>query len=246
MCTLVLAWQVFENAPVLVAANRDEATDRPAEPPARRDWGAGVVAPKDLEAGGTWFGYNEHGVAVGVTNRWLDEDVEGERSRGLLVRDALGADTAEEAVRSVERELDERTYDPFYLLAADANAAVLVESGRGRTVRNLAPGVHVVVNVGADGQYSIPAGRREAAGEQAANADRVRETLQPAPGETPDHWLGRAAELLADHEFGACVHGDGFGTRSALLLSMDGDDATFEFADGPPCETPFEPVADTP
>ncbi len=247
MCTLILAWQLFEDAPILVAANRDEAVGRPSEPPANRDWGSRVVAPKDLEADGTWFGYNEHGVVIGVTNRWLDEDIEGERSRGLLIRDALAAETAEDAVRTVERELDERTYDGFYLLAADANAAVLVESGRGRTITNLNPGVHVVVNIGADGRYSIPARRQEVAEQQASNADNIRETLQPSPGEQPEHWLGRASEVLGDHEFGVCIHENGFGTRSALLLTMGEQpgDATFEFADGPPCETPFEPVVDS-
>ncbi len=245
MCTLVLAWQVFEDAPVIVAANRDEAFDRPSESPAHRDWGARVVAPKDLEANGTWFGYNEHDVAVGVTNRWLDVDIEGERSRGLLVRDALGAESAEDAVRIVERELDEWTYDGFYLVAVDSNAAVLVEAGGyGRTITNLSPGVHVIVNVGADGQYSIPNRRQEVAEEQASNADSIRETLQPGPGEQAEQWLSRTSEILGDHEYGACVHGDGFGTKSSLLLSL-ADEVTFEFADGHPCETPFKPVTDT-
>lgn len=245
MCTLILAWQVFENAPVIAAANRDEVFGRPSEPPATRDWGARVVAPKDTEAGGTWLGYNEHGVVVGVTNRWLDADIEGERSRGLLVRDALGADTAEDAVRTVERELDERTYDGFYLLAADENGALLVDSGTSRTIQNLGPGIHVIVNVGANGRYSIPTSRQDVAEKQAANADTIREVLQPAPGEEPEHWLGRASEVLGDHEYGVCVHGDGFGTRSASLIKLAEDDVSHEYADGPPCETPFERIDET-
>lgn len=252
MCTLILAWQVFEDAPVIAAANRDEAYGRPSEPPARRDWGAHTVAPVDLEAEGTWFGYNEHGVLVGVTNRWLDVDIEGERSRGLLVRDALGEETAEDAIRLVERELDERTYDGFSLLVADENAAVFVESGHNRRITTFTPGVHVIVNVGADGRYTIPAHRREVGERQAENADTIRETLQPAPGEDAEHWLGRAAEILGDHDYGVCIHGDDFGTKSASLVKMGkrgehgggGPEVVFEYADGPPCETPFERVSD--
>ncbi|MFC7071976.1 NRDE family protein [Halovenus rubra] len=242
MCTLTLAWQVFEDAPVLVAANRDEALGRPSEPPARRDWGARAIAPIDLEAEGTWLGYNEHGVLVGVTNRWLDADREGERSRGLLVRDALASETAEDAIRAVEQELDERIYDGCYLLAADEHAAMLVESGQERTVTNLTPGVHVVVNVGADGGYSIPAHRQEAARGQAANADAVRETLKPEPGAQAEEWLDRASEILGNHEYSVCVHDDGFGTRSASLVKLGADERTYEYADGPPCETAFERV----
>jgi len=242
VCTLVLAWQVFEDAPVVVTANRDEYLDRPSEPPARRDWGATVIAPKDADAGGTWLGYNEHGVVVALTNRWLDDAIEGDRSRGLLVRDALAAESAEEASRYVEMELDERTYDGFNLVAADEAAAILVENGGNRAVRTLEPGVHVVVNVGADGRYAIPATDQEVAEQQATNADAVLTALQPEPGELSSEWLNRAATVIADHEYGVCLHRDTFGTRSSSLITIGTDGVTYEYADGPPCETEFERV----
>ncbi|MEF8886927.1 MAG: NRDE family protein [Haloarculaceae archaeon] len=242
MCTFTLAWQVFEDAPVVVAANRDEQLGRETHPPARRDWERPVVAPKDAEAGGTWLGYNDAGVLVSVTNRWTDADIAAERSRGLLVRDALRQDSAEEAVRYVERDLDAWEYDGFNLVAADADAAILVEWDGVRRVRQLDPGVHVVVNVGADGQYAIPAQRQEVGEQQAGNADRLREHLRPEPGESSREWLDRAATAISDHEFGVCIHGDGFGTRSSSLVRLGPDGDTYEYADGPPCETPFEPV----
>lgn len=242
MCTLVLAWQVFEDEPVVVAANRDEYLVRQSEPPARRDWDTTVVAPKDTEAGGTWIGYNEHGVLVALTNRWLDESIEGDRSRGLLVRDALKAESAEAAIRATEQELDERSYDGFNLLAVDESAAILVENGDRRTVRTLEPGVHVVVNVGADGRYQIPSEYEEAGETQAVNADGVRTALRPEPGETGEEWVDRAGTVISDHEYGVCIHRDEFGTKSSSLLTIQQDDVTYQFADGPPCETEFEQV----
>jgi uncharacterized protein with NRDE domain len=242
VCTFTLAWQVFEDAPVVVAANRDEQLGRETHPPARRDWERPVVAPKDAEAGGTWLGYNDAGVLVSVTNRWSDADLGAERSRGLLVRDALRQDSAEAAVRYVERDLDAREYDGFNLVAADAGAAILVEWDGVRRVRQLDPGVHVVVNVGADGQYAIPAQRQAVGEQQAANADRLREHLRPEPGERSRAWLDRAAAAVSDHEFGVCIHGDGFGTRSSSLVRLGADGDSYEYADGPPCETPFESV----
>lgn len=245
MCTLIVAWQVFEGAPLLIASNRDEYLDRESEPPAMRDWGATVVAPKDAQAGGTWFGYNEHDVVAAVTNRWLDADIEGERSRGLLVRDALEATSADEAVRTVERELDTRTYAGFHLFVADRSGAFLVESGTHRRITPLEAGVHVIVNVGADGRYSIPADYENVAREQAANADTVRNALRPDPGESPENWIDRAGTVLGDHEYGVCIHRDGFGTKSAALLSMTGEGITYQYAAGPPCETPFEVVSES-
>jgi uncharacterized protein with NRDE domain len=241
VCTLILAWQVFEDAPVVVAANRDEADGRPSSPPAVRDGDPRFVAPRDEEAGGTWFGYNEAGVFVGITNRWVGER-KNERSRGLLVRDALGHRTAEDAARSVERAVEDHDYSAFHLVLADANAALLLAWEGRLSVHNLDPGVHVVVNVGADGRYFVPEDRPEVGVQQAEDADRVRAELQPEPGESALAWHERAASVLGDHEFGRCIHGEGYGTQSASLLRLGPEGAVYEFADGKPCETESEPV----
>jgi uncharacterized protein with NRDE domain len=241
VCTLVFAWQVFADAPVVAAANRDEATGRPSRPPRLLEDDPRVVAPQDAEAGGTWLGYNEHGVFVAITNRWVD--LAGERSRGLLVRDALRQGSAEAAARTVERVVETDSYAGFNLVVADADAAVYLEWDGSLAVRQLRPGVHVVVNVGADGDYFVPEARPEAGERQADDARRLATHLRPEPGEDADAWRARAADAVADHEFGVCVHGDGFGTRSSSLVTLQADGrADFAFADGPPCETDYEPV----
>jgi uncharacterized protein with NRDE domain len=252
VCTLTIAWQAFADAPVVVAANRDEALDRPSEPPARVAGTPGFVAPRDAEAGGTWIGVNDAGVFVGITNRWASVAGGGERSRGLLVRDALGATSAEAATRIVENALREHRYDGFNLVLADENAAVFVEWDGTARVRNLSPGVHVVVNVGADGEFFEPDHRPEMGPEQADNATRVQEALWPEPGERPGEWLDRASVALADHDYGVCVHSDGpdttggYGTRSSSLVTVHDDGRVdYQFAPGPPCETPYEPVTAT-
>mgnify|MGYP000265355866 CR=1 FL=1 len=242
MCTLVFAWQVFLDAPVVAAANRDELLDRPSEPPAVVEMEPRVIAPRDSEAGGTWIGYNEHGVFAAITNRWTGHELSGERSRGHLVRDALRQPSAEEATRLVERELDDRDYEGFNLVLADANAAVYVEYDGAIRVRNFEPGVHVVVNVGADGEYTVPPDRPEVGERQAENADRIRATLAPEPGESSTDWLDRAADVISDHEYGVCVHQDRFGTRSSSLVTIGQESSTYRFADGPPCETAYRRV----
>ena len=242
MCTLTLAWRTFADAPVVVAANRDEGFDRPSEPPAVVEEDPRVVAPRDAEAGGTWIGYNEHGLFVGVTNRWTDADLAGERSRGLLVRDALRQSDAESAARLVERTVRDTEYAGFNLVVADANAALLLEWDGHLRVTQFEPGVHVVVNVGANGRFSIPSERPDAGERQAENARKVREALAPEPGETAAAWRDRAGAVLGDHRYGVCVHGDGYGTRSSSLVTIGTEGASYEFADGPPCETPYRRV----
>ncbi|SFR46554.1 NRDE family protein [Halogeometricum limi] len=246
MCTLTIAWQAFDAAPVVVAANRDEALDRASKPPAVVDGDPAFVAPLDVQAGGTWVGYNERGVFVGVTNRWVDVEGGGERSRGQLVRDALRSESAAKARETVEAAVATDTYDGFNLVVADATDAFLFEWDGTLTTTRLDPGVHVVVNVGTDGDYFEPERRPEVGAEQANNARRVREALTPADASaSPEAWRERAASVLRDHDYGVCVHDDEgrYGTRSSSLVTLwADDDAEYAFAPGPPCETAYEPV----
>lgn len=305
MCTLVFAWQVFETTPLAVAANRDEALDRPAEPPGVYQTDPRVIAPRDASAGGTWIGYNAHGLFVAITNRWVD--LAGERSRGVLVADALAASSATAAVDVVREAVAADTYAGFTLVVADDDRAALLEYDGELRVTDLTPGVHVVVNVGADGRFFEPDSRPEVGRQQAKNAEAVRAALRVGDADEPRlnsgadldeprlntdadfdeprlntdvnlddagvsplptrggddlgprderaiDWLARAARVLGDHDVGVCVHGDGFGTRSASLIALgraeNADNAPADnppadrywFADGPPCRTRFERV----
>jgi uncharacterized protein with NRDE domain len=188
------------------------------------------------------MGYNERGVFVGITNRWKTPEAPGERSRGLLVRDALRFETAAAAARFVEEELRETRYEPFHLVVADAEEAVLFEWDGRLRVRSLDPGVHVVVNVGADGEYFVPERRPEVGERQAVDADRVREALRPREGENAVEWTERAKAILGDHEYGRCIHGDGFGTKSSSVVRLGEHGGELEHAEGRPCTTDFEPV----
>jgi hypothetical protein len=272
VCTIAFAWQVLADAPIAVAANRDEALDRESLPPRVLESDPTIVAPQDAEAGGTWIGVTELGLFVAITNRWTEggpPDLPAGRSRGLLVRDALRCEDAAAAVDLVRSEVVDRDYAGFNLLVADADRATYLEWDGDLRERTLDPGVHVIVNPGIDEVDDRAARLREALaienGEDGgalptANASAGQgPTAEAAPGESPsagvrgfgDHdwvpgaadWLDSAASLLADHEFEVCIHRDGFATRSSSLVSIDwSKTATYEFADGPPCETDYAPV----
>jgi uncharacterized protein with NRDE domain len=241
VCTLGFAWRVYEDAPLVVAANRDEAVSRPSSPPAVRGENPRVLMPRDEEAGGTWIGVNEHGVFVGITNRWVDLEGDGSRagpfaqsearrasrrSRGLLVTDALAAESAQAAITLVDRELAERQYAGFNLVVADGEDCVLLEWDGVLRRQEFEPGTHVVVNEGYDNE-----------------SEKSRAIRDALDGDTPEEWVESARVALRDHATEACVHGDGFGTRSSSLLTVEADGRVrYEFADGPPCETPYRRV----
>jgi uncharacterized protein with NRDE domain len=87
MCVLALWLGADPDTPMIVAANRDEFFARPAAPPSEIE--AGIIAGRDLQAGGTWLGVNRHGLFVAVTNRREPPRTPEALSRGLLTLEAL-------------------------------------------------------------------------------------------------------------------------------------------------------------
>ncbi|QFU84212.1 NRDE family protein [Natronorubrum aibiense] len=243
MCTLTLAWQVFDDAPVAVAANRDESLERESLPPGVYREEPLTVAPTDAEAGGTWIGYNEHGVFVGITNKWTDADLAAERSRGLLVADVLAADSAADAAATLEAATETDEYDAFNLVIADASAAYCYQWNGDLSRLEFEPGVHVVVNAAVNELVDVPSARPDVARQQADNALAVREALAVEADESVSQWLERAGDVLGDHEYGVCLHRDGFGTKSSSLIAIGPETTRYSFAPGPPCETAYEPVS---
>jgi len=240
MCTLIALHRCVPGAALVVAGNRDEFFDRPAEPPAlRRGLSGATVAPRDLRAGGTWLGVNGRGVFAAVTNQRCDAPGADRRSRGLLVEDALAAASAQEAASRLA-ELPPGAYNPFNLLVADRTHAVVVAYREEAARFELAPGAHVIGNVDP----------REPSAKVARQSARVQELV--ARGGARDELEDGLAGLLADHEGSGpldrtCVHapGLGYGTRSAFLLRLaDGDaEDRLLWASGAPCRTNLEDLS---
>ena len=69
MCILAIQYQLVSETPILVAANREEAFDRPSLPPSIQSGKPRVLCGTDQKAGGTWLGVNQHGLLVAACNR---------------------------------------------------------------------------------------------------------------------------------------------------------------------------------
>jgi hypothetical protein len=79
--------------------NRDEKNDRPPAMGPRigeRGW-VRFIAPVDPQSGGSWIGVNEFGVSVCLLNgKNAGDRMLAVRSRGLIIRDLIWADSARE------------------------------------------------------------------------------------------------------------------------------------------------------
>jgi hypothetical protein len=241
VCFVLLHHRTRGDWPLVLLANRDEYFDRPFEAPALRDRGHGIVAPKDLRAGGTWLGVNRHGLLAAVTNRREHAPVEGVRSRGLLVTDALALSGARAAASWAKEHLADTAYAGFNLLLADGRDAFVVRHPgapsprppRRGDVVELAPGSHVLTNL--------------------HDLDEVRAPTRgaPAPGEPIEATLDRLALLATDSttpmpgDHRILKRGSDRGTVASALVAQPRSGPggrVFRFADGPPDVTPFLPV----
>jgi uncharacterized protein with NRDE domain len=250
MCTLAIYFQMTDDYPVVIAANRDEYLERPAAKPTTLCERPHVVGGKDLRAGGTWLGVNEYGVVAGLLNRRTEAPPNpNARSRGLLCLDALRCRTARDAAdfAAGQRAQD---YNPFNLLIASRDAAFVAYNRIERIeVVQLKPGFHLLTNLDVD-DFECP--------RISASYAKFAE-LGKDVGFRRDPLLRRVQlqRLLADHNTqldprsgrpnSICMHLDAYGTRSSsqIFLGRDADDIEHYFAAGPPCKTAYEP-ADVP
>jgi hypothetical protein len=258
MCTLLVGIDRPGPGRLLLGANRDEAVDRPALPPALLPTVPPVVAGRDALAGGTWLGLQPGRLVAAVLNRPPAGGAgEGgaaapgtvpaagagaggppERSRGLLCLDALAAPSAAAARVRLRAELAARRYAPFTLFVADAHEAWAAAWDGTFRVLPLGPGWHVLTHVDPDDPRDPRTALALAA--LAAHPPQDADALVP---------------LLASHD-GAraiCLHAERHGTVSSTLLDVTwragGDTpggrggARYLHAPGRPCVTPYAGVA---
>jgi hypothetical protein len=213
---------VVPDRPLVVVANRDEQLDRKSSPPQR--WNEGFFAPRDDVAGGTWLGVNDHGVFVGITNRYLGGRDATRASRGEIVVRALGLRSARE-IHDAMREIDPARYNGFHLVYADERD-VLATFADGAALAQVAlgKGLHAITE------------RSFGAGDDRVRLKRILTAWD----------RGDLERLLAEHDAehpldATCVHYPplNYGTRSAMILERKAGTWTMKWAEGPPCVTPF-------
>jgi uncharacterized protein with NRDE domain len=145
MCLIVLAWRAHPRYRLIVAANRDEYFARPSAPAGFWDDRPGLLAGRDLEAGGTWLGITPQGRFAALTNYRNPADRRPlAPSRGGLASDFLAGKAR--PLRYLEA-LEKRSsdYNGFSLLVGDATSLCFF-SNRGGPVTRVEPGVHGLSN----------------------------------------------------------------------------------------------------
>jgi hypothetical protein len=151
VCTVLLRFAPGTRWPVLCGAVRDEFADRPWDPPAPHWTGAwgGLQGGRDRTAGGTWLAVDPSPArpALAALLNGVRRPVPADATRptrGTLALEVL-------ATGSVPDGDTVADYDGFHLLRATLTRVdVWSWDGEALTHRALAPGDHIVVNLGPD------------------------------------------------------------------------------------------------
>ncbi|MDZ3833448.1 MAG: NRDE family protein [Sphingopyxis sp.] len=203
MCVVALAWRAHPEFPLILLGNRDEFYARAAAPLGAWDDGSGVIAGRDLQAGGTWLGLHKpSGRSVVITNvRGASPDPTKE-SRGALVTDLLRREGR--FADPAEPDLDR--FNAFNLFTADADGARLFTNRPAPRISPLAPGIHALAN--------------EPATSPCPRAALLGQLLSAAVSDGMDI-AALFDALAADAPPALFLNGELYGTRASTLLTID-------------------------
>lgn len=125
MCLLTIAYKQRADYPLIIIENRDEAYERPSENLTLFDDGPQkILAGKDLQAGGMWFGIREDtAFAVLINHPFTDFLPTKKESRGRLVKDFLeNSYSIDEYITGLQKKRD--YFESYHLVLSDGKRIV--------------------------------------------------------------------------------------------------------------------------
>ena len=234
MCILAIQYKLVPDTPILVAANRDEAFDRPSAVPSIQSGKPRVLCGIDQTAGGTWLGVNQHGLFAAACNRMKMSAPASPRSRGTLCRELLRSNSARRAVDFALDEISSGQYDGVNIVVADGESGWVVHGGDDYEAVQLDEGLSIIANSDVNNKRD----------ERVKLAHRLL-TLQTL--DSPVKFLAVASKVFARPTSAPgrpsmVVRGRDRGTVSSTLLALGKKprDAIYQYADGAPDEAKYE------
>lgn len=195
MCIVAIAWQLFDELPLVLLSNRDEFLARPTQP--LHQWSdKPIYAGRDSQSGGTWLGihqqpqpttYHQNGRWSAVLNfRDGVQASANERSRGELVTDFL---TSNLSPMAFARKIRLQDYGGFNLIVGDSKQAVIVNN-RGHAPTALYAGLHLFSNGQPEDAWFKTERLR----------GRIRQEVLPLIAENHafEHWQQAAFAVMSD------------------------------------------------
>ena len=226
MCLLLLALHADPDYKLVIAANRDEYYDRLTLQAAFWQDVPGLLAGRDLRAGGTWLGITTRGRIAAITNYRDPTAIKSHApSRGNLVSNfLLGRDSPRDYLGRLMQEAHQ--YNGFNLIIGKIDELYWY-SNRGGKARTLSPGIYGLSNSLLNTPWpKVAKGKRAMERVLSAGKGQPHEALfhvlldRSIPGDKrlPDTGVGLEWERILSPIF---IMSPTYGTRSSTVLSID-------------------------
>lgn len=145
MCLIVFAYKVHEDYPLILAGNRDEFYNRPAQKAHFWKDEPGLLAGKDLKAGGTWMGITKNGRFAAITNfRDMNNIKSDAPSRGDIVKGFLTSSASPLDYLS-DLKNEAHRYNGFNLIAGSIDKLYYLTNQQD-IFTEIEPGYHAISN----------------------------------------------------------------------------------------------------
>lgn len=229
MCLVLFGYKISMEYPLVLAANRDEFFHRPTKPMDYWENQPGLLAGKDLEQGGTWFGVNKKNGRIAALTNYRDPAAINTRapSRGELIPKFLDSQTT---VNSFQRFVvkDAGRYNGYNLIFGSMNRLFCFCNVTGR-LEKIEPGIHGLSNRFLNSAWpKVEKGKKQLkrimeTGISESGLFQMLSDDRPSPDSTlPDTGIGLEWERLLSALF---IKSATYGTRSStvLLVNRNGD-----------------------
>ena len=238
MGIIAVYYKKLSDAPLLVALNREEDPARESLPPKIQSGRPRSVCGVDQQSGGTWAGVNQYGLFVAVANCPKKALPADPRSRGLLCRELLGCQNAEEALDMAQRELLTGCYAGANYVCVDRMSGGVVHGGSDDIdIEKFKPGLHIVSEsqVNDINDYRQEFVRRLLTLQRIDSAISFFAVASRAFASTPD----------ASGKMGVLVRKPSRQTVSSMLVSLTEKTqrSVMQYAAGSPDMCPYEDVS---
>jgi len=224
MCLILFGYKVSKKYPLIFAANRDEFYHRPTVPMQFWKESPSILAGKDLEQGGTWFGLHKNGHFAALTNFRDPSTVNPNApSRGEIIIDFLGSNALPEPYFN-ETAIKPSGYNGFNLLLGNKENLFWFSNLK-NTIEKIQPGIHGLSNRFLDTPWpKVTSGK-------AAMAKIIKKPItleslfsiltdQSVPEDTklPHTGVSLEWERILSSVF---IQNDTYGTRSSTVMLVD-------------------------
>ncbi len=224
MCLVLFAYKVSKEYPLVLAANRDEFYARPTAPMHFWENSPDLLAGKDIQRGGTWFGVNRSGRFAALTNFRNPSGINPSAvSRGGIILDFLNTEISvpkfgEKLKRTAAK------YNGYNLLYGDLNT-LFCFTNVANEIQRVVPGIHGLSNRFLDSSWPKVVKGKKALG-KCLDSKPIHEKLlslltdreKPEDHLLPDTGVGLEWERMLSPLF---IESATYGTRSSTVMTID-------------------------